>query len=751
MTAESQTLVAHVPFNGDLLPVDQDLMAHLPEAPEAPTPCAHTRQVIKQGGVFVVTHTDSAIHPGCQCGQGVYFADTRYLSALRWTLEGQSPVVLASHADQNFFSRTDLVNEAFIAIDGQTVRRESLHLNSVRLVDGAVHEGMIVTNYNPFPVTVRLALELRADFRDMFEVRGFADRKEHGTFLRPVEAPDALTLRYLGSDQSLRESVLRMKRAPERLDIVRFPQTREIGAIAHFTLQLAPLASERLELTVEPRLDGRGFAPNQAMELELEHLEKVQQQALAAFTGLQSSDSAFDQFLNRGVLDLLSLVTPTPAGNYLVAGLPWYACPFGRDGLITAYQALMLDPSLAEGTLRYLARFQGTQVDPTCDEEPGKILHESREGELSRTGEMPFGPSFCTVDATPLFLVLLSEHYRWTGNLDLVRELWPHALQALEWIDRYGDADADGFVEYQKKGDRGLSNQGWKDSWDSVIHPDGTLAEAPIALAEVQGYVYDAKVRMADLAEVLGETELARSLQDAAERLKQAFNEAFWNEAEGYFVIALDGSKRQVVSPTSNAGHGLWSGIIAADKAPFVAQELLSPRMFSGWGIRTMGSQSPNYNPISYHNGTIWPHDNSLIVKGLVQYGHQEEAATVTAALFDTARHFPYSRLPELFCGFAREGRFSRPVPYPVACSPQAWAAGTPLLLVQSLLGLQPDAANGVLRIVRPYLPAWAGELTLTGLRVGRGSVDLAFSSRSGRTECRVLRSEGDLRIVIEP
>ncbi|HEY9854380.1 MAG TPA: glycogen debranching N-terminal domain-containing protein, partial [Stenomitos sp.] len=685
------------------------------------------------------------------CGQGVYFADTRYLSALRWTLEGQSPVVLSSHADQNFFSRTDLVNEAFMTAEGQAVRRESLHFNSMRLVDGAVHESLLVTNYNPFPVTVRLALEVRADFRDMFEVRGFADRKAHGTFLLPLETPEALTLRYLGTDQALRETVLHLERAPERLEVLRFRETREVGAIAHYTLQLAPLGTERLDLAIEPRLDGQGFAPNRALELELDHLERLQQQALSAFTGLQSSDEAFDKFLNRGVLDLLSLVSPTPAGNYLVAGLPWYACPFGRDGLLTAYQALMLDPSLAEGTLRYLARFQGSKVDPACDEEPGKILHESREGELSRTGEMPFGPSYCTVDATPLFLVLMSEHYRWTGNLGLVRALWPHALRALEWIDRYGDADGDGFVEYRKQGERGLSNQGWKDSWDSVIHPDGTLAEAPIALAEVQGYVYDAKVRMAELAQVLGEADLAAQLAAEAARLKQAFNTAFWNEEAGHFVIALDGAKRQVVSPTSNPGHGLWSGIIDEAKAPFVAQELLSPRMFSGWGIRTMGTNSPNYNPISYHNGTIWPHDNSLVIKGLVQYGHRDEAATVSAALFDAARHFPNSRLPELFCGFTREGRFSRPVPYPVACSPQAWAAGTPLLVLQSLLGLKPDAAAGILHITRPNLPAWAGEVTVTGLRVGRGTVDLAFCHQEGRTECRVLRSEGELRVIIEP
>jgi glycogen debranching enzyme len=398
---------------------------------------------------------------------------------------------------------------------------------------------------------------------------------------------------------------------------------------------------------------------------------------------------------------------------------------------------------MAEATLRFLARHQGTRVDAYRDEEPGKILHEMRDGELSNLNEVPFSTYYGTIDATPLWLVLLSETYRWTGDRELVAAMWPHALRALAWIDEYGDSDGDGFVEYKMKGDKGLMNQGWKDSLDSVIHPDATLALAPIALAEVQGYVYDAKRRMAELARLLGHTALAEQLEAQAGELKRKFHEAFWVEEGGYYALALDGLKRQVRTKTSNPGHGLWSGLIADERIEGVARSMVAPDMFNGWGIRTMSAESPNYNPLSYHNGTIWPHDNSLIVKGMADAGYKDEANAVLTALYETSRHFDYHRLPELFCGFERNGRFAKPVPYPVACSPQAWAAGTPILLLQSALGLEADAPRGVLRVVRPSLPAWIGSVSLKGLRVGAGTVDLEFFQINGRTTCTVTGHAG--------
>jgi glycogen debranching enzyme len=401
----------------------------------------------------------------------------------------------------------------------------------------------------------------------------------------------------------------------------------------------------------------------------------------------------------------------------------------------------------ARAALGYLARHQGQRLDESREEEPGKILHELREGELAALGDVPHTPYYGTVDATPLWLVLLSETYRWTADFELVRALWPHALRALDWLNTYGDADGDGFVEYARKHEKGLQNQGWKDSFNAVMHPDGTIPASPIALAEVQGYVYDAKRRMAELARVMGDSALASKLEDESEALKVRFNEAFWVESEGYYAIALDGNKAPVLAKTSNPGHGLWSGIIDAHRAPALAEGLVAPDMFSGWGIRTMSAASPNYNPLSYHNGTVWPHDNALIAKGMADQGFKREANQVLTSLFETAGHFAHHRLPELFCGFERMGRLATPVPYPVACSPQAWAAGTPLMLLQASLGLIPDAPRGVLRISRPELPAWLNDVTLTALRVGQGEVDLRFTRAHGETHCAVLAVRGDLRI----
>ena len=740
--ASTERFLSH-PFPFEIEP---ELNSSLPTSPIT-VPCQHERHVIKQGEVFVVSHADGAVHPGCHCGQGVYYADTRYLSGLRWKIQGQTPRVLSCHTENNFFSQTDLINETFVSSNGHTVRTESLHISSTRVIDGALHERLTLTNYGTVAIAMTLELELRADFQDMFEVRGMSERKGQGLFFVPEVSPTHLQLRYEGSDRALRETCVSFQSAPDAIETRTWPDTRETGALVRFDLELVPGGSQQLDWTIEPRLDGQGFLRREDLELEIVQLEKLQDEALGTLTEIQSSDPALQEFLNRGILDLLTLLSPTTTGLYPVAGTPWFACPFGRDGLITAYQALMLDPGIARGTLRYLAQHQGRNYDPNCDEAPGKILHESRRGELSLNGELPFAPSYCSVDATPLFLVLLGEYYRWTGDLDLVRELWSNALRALEWIDRDGDRDGDGYVEYERQGERGLDNQGWKDSWDAIRHPDGTLAEAPITLVEVQGYVYDAKRRLAELAKLLGESELSERLALQAQELKERFNRDFWSEELGCFAMALDGKKRQVLARGSNPGQALWSGIISREKAEKLASELMGKGMFSGWGIRTLSKADPNFNPVSYHNGTIWPHDNSLIAKGLADYGFLRHSERILKGLLEVASHFEYARLPELFCGFERAGRLSRPVPYPVACSPQAWAAGSPILLLQSLLGLQPDASRNHLRIVAPHLPAWAGELTIKGLRVGEAQVDLSFWTEGQRTRWQVLDRRGELEI----
>lgn len=743
-------LSARTMIDGQEYEVDQTLTATIAEQASTRVRgaiCPHSRQVIKHEDWFLVCDEDGNAYPDCSCGHGLYTRDTRFLSALVLRIAEGPLSVLSSSAEQNFLSRFEYANGDWVLEGGRQVRHETLHVRVTRLIDGGLRQEVRLSNFNPFPVRLHLALEVRADFKDMFEVRGFGDRAEFGTFMRPRHEGSELALSYVGADRTPRQSLLRFSPAPEAVEPGAGPGAT--GATLRFVVDLPPSGGER---TVTLALGARIMSevPGEALELRVpaagfdDHVEAVherQRGQLGPCLAVSSSHPVFTAFIDRGVRDLCTLINTYPTGPYPVAGIPWFTCPFGRDGLITAFQALPLSPDLARGTLRFLAAHQGTQVKAENDEQPGKILHERREGELSLMGWTPFAPYYGSVDSTPLFLVLLSETWRWTNDVALVRELWPNVTRALEWIDVYGDADGDGFVEYLKQGEKGLANQGWKDSHDSVIHADWEVARGAIALAEVQGYVYDAKRRMAELARLIGDEPLAGRLHAQASGLKTRFREAFLTP-EGYYAIALDGEKRQVRSQTSNPGHCLWSGLIDGEDARRVTAQLLAPDMFNGWGIRTMSSAATTYNPISYHNGTVWPHDCSLIAKGMADQGDPGAAGRVLSALFDAAQHYDYLRLPELFCGFAREGRFARPVPYPVACSPQAWAAGTPLLLLQSVLGLVPDAPNRRLH-VQPSLPAWLPEVTLTGLRVGEASVDLRFRGEG----FEVLAQRGDLEV----
>ncbi|HJV03651.1 MAG TPA: amylo-alpha-1,6-glucosidase [Actinomycetota bacterium] len=434
--------------------------------------------------------------------------------------------------------------------------------------------------------------------------------------------------------------------------------------------------------------------------------------------------------------------------EYIDASIPWYSALFGRDALIAAYQALGVLPELAWTTLKGLADRQGTEVDDWREEEPGKILHELRVGEAARTGEIPHTPYYGSIDATPLWLSVLHAAFRWTGDLDAVRDLWPNVLEAVRWIDEFGDRDGDGYVEYQRRSPKGLRNQGWKDSDGAVVHPDGTPVEPPIALVEVQGYVYQAKSNAARLARAIGEEDLAERLEKEAAELRDRFNRDFWLEDLGYYAFALDGRKRPVATVTSNPGHCLWSRIVDPDKAERVVQRLLSPRLSSGWGIRTVAAGQGAYDPIGYHTGSVWPHDNALIAHGMKRYGFEREARQVLDQLAAAGAYFPYSRFPELFCGFSTE-EVPVPVQYPVACRPQAWASGAPLLMLRSYGGLSARAAEGRLDIERPRLPAWLGRVEVQGMRVGGSRLDLVFTNNQGVTATQVPRKEGRLDVLI--
>jgi glycogen debranching enzyme len=473
----------------------------------------------------------------------------------------------------------------------------------------------------------------------------------------------------------------------------------------------------------------------------------------AESTSFESSAPGFDRALFQAVADLKALTIFWDKKPVISAGVPWYASPFGRDALITGFQSLLVNPRIARDALFFLAAHQGKRVDDFREEEPGKILHEIRRGELARAGEVPHTPYYGSVDATPLFLVLFAEYLQWTNDAAAGAALLPAAEAALAWIDTYGDKDGDGFVEYQRKTDRGLENQGWKDSHDGVPHLDGTPARPPIALVEVQGYCVDARRRMARLYRHLGRAEDARRCTAKALQLARRIDEAFWDEERSGYALALDGAKKQVRSTASNMGHLLWSRAVPQARAARVARKLLSPEGFNGWGIRTLSHGQKAYNPLSYHDGTVWPHDNSLVAMGLAHYGLKRHALQVLTGAYDAARHFRHARLPELFCGMSK-GEGDLPVSYPVACSPQAWASGAFFLMVRACLGLYPDAPRKSLRIVNPRLPEWMSELTLRRLRIGDSRVSLRFTRTGDGCFAAVTETQGDplsIRIEVGP
>jgi glycogen debranching enzyme len=490
----------------------------------------------------------------------------------------------------------------------------------------------------------------------------------------------------------------------------------------------------------------RQAAPNVDVA-QAEAMHRAWRQSSAA---IRTPHLLADRALARAMSDLRLLLNtgPDEGERYPAAGVPWFACLFGRDALITSMQLLAVRPQLAQQTLEVLARRQATEVDDWRDAQPGKILHELRTGEMARSGEIPHSPYYGTVDATPLWLMLLDEYHRWTADDELVERLWPNALACLRWIDEFGDADGDGFVEYQRHSRRGLQNQGWKDSSDSIRHQDGRLSTSSTALVEVQAYVYAARVGVARLARRRGELPLAEREEQRAEQLRSRFEEAFWLEDAGTYALALDGDKRPVDGIASNAGHALWCGIASPARAASVARVLTGPGMWSGWGIRTLSSTAVGFNPIGYHLGTVWPHDNGICAAGFARYGLHEEAQKVAGAMLEVTAHFRDARLPELFCGFDRAAS-PMPVPYPVACSPQAWAAGSLFHLVTTALGMRPEAAEHRLELVSPSLPAWLAELHIDNLRVGDAIADLSFTSDDGSVPVRVRRRTGDLDVVV--
>ncbi len=695
----------------------------------------HDALIIREGDAFLVTDKNGNIPPENEQGLGLYYADMRHLSVFNFYFHTAPPVVLLSTAEPGFASEHVLTNPQLRMSDGKEVPRNSIEVRRQRAIADCLREQLGVTNFHSDDVTLELRLELGADFADILEVRGFA-AKRRGRLVPPVVTADDVTFQYHGLDEAIRRTTVRFSTQPNALS----------ASAAVFHVTLGPRETWSAEIVVS---FDRSLAPTrrQRGRNNAQSVAASYDRWLASCTQVFTDNEFFNKVLDRSMRDLRMLWNETEQdAHFPAAGTPWFDALFGRDSLIIGLQTLAFRPQIARETLKTLSRWQGKRLDPERDEEPGKILHEYRRGEVSQSGQLPFSPYYGTIDATPLFLLLAAEYYRWTADRRLLQQLRPQLLEAVRWLYEYGDLDGDGYIEYEKRAEGGLVNQGWKDSHDAIIHTDGSLAEAPIALVEVQGYLYAAKRRLAPVLDMLGHAPLARRLEGEARSLRRRFQTDFWLSDLGFYALALDGGKRPCATVASNVGHALWTGIVSRTRAAQVVERVLANDLFSGWGIRTVSHASPRYNPLGYHLGTVWPHDNAITAFGFKMYGFEEELNEVATGLFDAALSFPYYRLPELFGGQARAA-YQTPVPYPVACRPQGWAAGAFPMLLQAILGLRADAANGVLQVVRPRLPYWLNTVHLRGLRVGRGQVELLFRRRGQRTHVEVLETTGDISV----
>jgi glycogen debranching enzyme len=715
--------------------------ARVPAGREVPVETQQTVLSVKEGETFVCSDLAGDLSVPNTVGMGIYFRDTRFLSRFELRINGAEPILLSSSAERAHLSYVDLANPDLWEGDVLAVPAQTVNVRRIRTVAESVLEIVRVENFNAFPVEVSFEFALAADFLDLFEVRGLV-RERRGTCFVPRVDGAVVKLAYLGLDESFREMWVTFGQEPSATSV------EEDTARVRFDLTLDVQATHTISVAFEPIVDGERRRPDDfssALTRNRQSYEEWEQEC----SQIRTDNELFDALVVRGIRDLRALLTRTQFGQFLAAGIPWYVAPFGRDTILASYEILAVNPEPARWTLHLLGRLLGTQNDPWRDEEPGKVLHEIRQGELARADYIPHTPYYGTVDATPLYLMLAAAYFRWTNDLATILELKDVFDRALAWIDQYGDFDGDGYVEYIRRSPRGLRNQGWKDSGNAIVHADGTLAPPPIALAEVQGYVYMAKRRMAEIYALLGEGDTAATLERDAAALKVRFNRDFWVESEQYFALALDGEKRQVTTVTTNPGHGLYCDFIDPSKASAMAERLMAPDMFSGWGIRTMSKEAVAYNPMSYHNGSVWPHDNALVAAGLKRYGYDESLLQITTGLFDAAMHMEYFRLPELFCGFTRRTP-ATPVRYPVACSPQAWAAGSPFLLLQSMLGISARADQGLVTVNKPVLPEWLNSLEWRNLRVGDARLSLLFTRQGGVTTFSMTERQGDIRVVME-
>ena len=697
------------------------------------------RLILKHGDSFGVfdNYGDAFSAPGS--AEGLYHRDCRHLSTFAVTVEGARPMLLSSTLrDDNATLTCDLTNpDLFEDPEHLKIEHDLIHLRRTRFLwRGGCFERLSIRNFDDRRRRIEVGIAFAADFADLFEVRG-AHRKRRGEVGKPEIADAGVTLSYVGLDKRRRSTMLRFDPKPTRLSADQ----------ADYALDLDRRESLSIFIEIDCRQEDAPLPPQRAFFIGLRDARRELRASSSRAASVETSNDIFNEAARRSIADLYMLMTRVPEGLYPYAGIPWFSAVFGRDAIITALEMLWLDPSIARGVLGHLAATQAVVTDDEADAEPGKILHEARHGEMANLGEVPFRRYYGSVDSTPLFVMLAGEYLERTNDLETVSRLWPHIEAALNWIERYGDRDGDGFVEYERRTSQGLANQGWKDSHDAIFHADGRLAEGPIALVEVQAYVYAAWRAAERIAARLKDTKRALALNEKSEALRSRFDERFFDPSLGTYILALDGAKNACRVRASNAGHALFAGIAFRERAESVVRTLMGSSCFCGWGIRTVASTEARYNPMSYHNGSVWPHDNALIAAGFARYGFRREAAKVFGSLFSASTYVDLRRLPELFCGFPRQ-QTRGPTFYPVACMPQAWAAAAPLYLIQSCAGLAFDTEAQRVTFREPVLPPFLDEVILRGLRMKGGSADVALRRSNRHVIVDVLERRGSVGVL---
>jgi len=692
------------------------------------------QHIIKEGDLLLLTDQAGNIIKNDDMQYGLYLKDTRFLSRYELLVDNIKPFILSSMEVEDRIKKIYLTN----ANSKKIGSKEVLIIREQIIFNGMVYDRILVKNFFSHPIALRLILKVDADYLDIFQVRNYVKEKRLGSILNPSKIKNGIVLGYLGKDGLRRETTVKI--------------LNEEGEIykdrIELSFQLKHKQEKEVTVGIIPMIEGQKLINKNMISFERaqkklrSNYKKWEEDSLM----VKTDNKKFNQLVNRSLSDLKLLLTDLGEGFIPIAGIPWYAVPFGRDSIITSLQTLMVNTKIAKGTLKTLARFQGKEVNEDREEEPGKIMHEIRFGELAHLNLIPHTPYYGNIDSTPLFLILAVEYFHWTEDLISIKKILPNLFAALEWIDKYGDMDQDGYIEYGSKNNKWAINQGWKDSTDSSVHQDGSLAVLPIALVEVQGYVYQAKKGMAEIFFYLGEKDKAKKLEKEARELKDRFNRDFWMEDEKYFAFGLDYQKKQIASITSNPGHGLYSGIISQDKSEAVVKKLLSDEMFNGWGIRTMGGNEMGYNPMSYHNGSVWPHDNSMIINGLIRYNYHREAIKVINGLIKASQYFKYNRLPELFCGFSHK-EMKEPIEYPVACSPQAWACGSIYLIIQSLLGINLDVANNKIYL-KPILPDEINKVEVKNLKIGDNRADFILMKEGNCIKLGKVKVEGNVELI---